>query len=303
MTLWLYHPAYIPARERLIDYLRTKKYRFRRLQKVVFLCGGAGRPARGHLRDYFEKRLPDVRFFYAERVWEHIASRPGLGALKMEAELAELADLVIIVVESPGTFAELGAFSLSDPLRKKLLPLVDKIYEGEESFLSTGPLRWIDSDSAFAPTIFVPLGRVLEAVEEIDDRIARIDKPKPARVSDLALSPKHLLFFICDLVAVIYPATSEMVKQYLGSIAPSILSSPIDISTLLGLGVAMNLLQSQSVTVGGVEDIFYAPATTNALERPFHHRRLLDLPTQRADHVSVLLTIPAAVEILAQFRS
>ncbi len=31
----------------------------------------------------------------------------------MESDLANLADMLVIIVESPGTFAELGAFSLN----------------------------------------------------------------------------------------------------------------------------------------------------------------------------------------------
>ena len=62
----------------------------------------------------------------------------------MEAKLAGLSDIVIIIVESPGTLAELGAFSLSDPLRKKLLPLLDKKYRTGQSFvavLHAGPTK------------------------------------------------------------------------------------------------------------------------------------------------------------------
>lgn len=294
MTAWLHHPAYAGARDRLIAYLRSDRYRFRRLEPVIFLCGGAHSAARDTLRDYLRKTFPFMRMFYAERVWEHIASRSDRGALKMEADLAELADLLIIIVESPGTFAELGAFSLSDPLREKLLPIVAEAYQGEESFIATGPLRWIDAESKFKPTIYAPLLRILEIADEIDERISRIPKSRPAKVSDLAESPKHLLFFLCDLVSVIYPATIEMIEHYVGSVAPSILSSDIDVPTLIGLGVAMDLLVRRTMNIAGDDIAFYIPAGTATIERPYHHKKLLDLPTQRASHVSVLLTVPEA---------
>jgi len=56
------------------------------------------------------------------------------------------------------------------------------------------------------------------------------------------------LFFICDLVSVIYPATRQMVLDYLDEISPSIAASEISVPTLLGLAVAMNLLRPVSVT-------------------------------------------------------
>ena len=150
MPAWLEHPRYVPVREALISYLHSDRYRFRRLAPVVFLCGAAGSASRDALRNYLSRHAPNLGVFNAERVWEHIAARTDCGALKMESDLAALADLVVIIVESPGTFAELGAFSLSDPLRKKVLPIVDRKYQNEPSFLSTGPLKWIDRESNFA---------------------------------------------------------------------------------------------------------------------------------------------------------
>ena len=150
MAPWLNHPRYVPTRERLIGYLQSDRYRFRRLDPVILLCGGADSSRRATLRDYLRRHNPKLSLFYAERVWEHIASRATRGALKMEEDLAHLADLLIIIVESPGTFAELGAFSLSESLRLKLLPIVDTAYRHEQSFIATGPLRWIDAESTIS---------------------------------------------------------------------------------------------------------------------------------------------------------
>jgi hypothetical protein len=269
---------------------------------VVFLCGAAGSHSRDTVRDYLRKHSPELGVFYAERVWEHIARHIDRGALKMEEDLALLADLVVIIVESPGTFAELGAFSLSDPLRKKLLPIVDERWRDQQSFISTGPLRWIDRESEFTPTIYVSLSRILQAIDEIEERIRRIPQSTSVKISDLATSPKHLLFFLCDLIAVVHPATIEMVEYYLGRIAPSILSIGINVPTLVGLGVAMNLLRADAVTAGDQTQLFFSPAVPHAVERPFHHSRLLNLPSQRATHVSVLLDVPQAKAVMDYLR-
>ncbi|MGB6482690.1 MAG: retron St85 family effector protein [Candidatus Acidiferrales bacterium] len=300
MGTWLKHPGYIPAREALIGYLQSARYRFRRLSPVLFLCGGAGSPARDTLRDYLKKHVSHVSLFYAERVWDQIASRIERGALKMESDLADLADLVIIIVESPGTCAELGAFSLSDALRKKLLPIVDQKYNGESSFIATGPLRWIDTESRFAPTIYVAFSQILEGVAEIEDRIARIPKIRAVKVADLAASPKHLLFFLCDLIAIIHPATIETIEYYLGRIAPSILSSEISVPTLVGLAAAMELLSAKTLNTRDRSETHYSPALPDATDHPFHHTRLLNLSSQRAAHVSVLLKVPEAKAVLDQ---
>jgi len=216
MASWLRHPRYIPIRDGLIHHLQRTRYRFRRLDPVVFLCGGKDSQSRDAVRDYLGRHGPRLDLFYAERVWDQIAALNQRDALQMEGDLAQLADLVIIIVESAGTLTELGAFALSDELRKKLLPVVDSRYRGDSSFVLNGPLRWIGNESNFKPTIFVPLSRILESAAEIEDRIGRIPKTRSLKISDLAASPKHLLFFICDLVSVIYPASLETIAYYVG---------------------------------------------------------------------------------------
>lgn len=303
VATWLENPKYTRTRDRLIEYLRSDKYRFRRLEPVLFLCGGAGSARRDALRDYLHKQKPWISTFYAEKVWELLASQANLSALEMERDLAALADLVLVIVESPGTYAELGAFSLSDELRKKLLPIVDIQFKESSSFISTGPLRWIDDESQFAPTVYVSLPRILQAIDEIEERIARIDRTGAVRLTDLASSPKHLLFFLCDLIAVIHPATTRMIEYYLERIAPSVLGSSIKVPTLLGLAVAMDLLHAKPVIVGGQQEIFFWPTKTTAVARPFHHRSSLDLPSQRAAHAAVLLTVPQARSVLRELRN
>lgn len=296
--MWLEHPRYIPARDRLISYLRSSSYHFRKLDPVLFLCGAAVSEPRDSLRKYLLRRVSGINVFYAERVWEQIASSGGRSALEMESDLAMLADMLVIIVESPGTFAELGAFSLSKELRKKILPIVDRKYRHENSFISTGPLRWIDTDSTFRPTVYVSLDRILEGVEEIENRIALIPRAQGVKITNLASSTKHLLFFLCDLVSLISPTTAAEVNFYLEGIEPSILSSGISVPTLLGLGVAMNLLRAKSVAVWEKPETFYSPVGPNAVGHPYHHPRLLDMESLRASHISVLLTLPEARTVL-----
>jgi hypothetical protein len=296
-TDWFEHPKYVRTRERLIESLTSEHYRFRRSEPVVFLCGGEKSVPRDELASYLKKYCPTVRLFYAEAVWDLIAGRLKLGALKMESELAALADLVIIIVESPGTFAELGAFSNSDDLRPKLLPIIDIDYAPpQRSFLALGPVRWIEAESRFAPPIYVELDGILAAVGEIQERINRIPRAT-AHVKSLAESSKHLLLFICDLIAVIHPATFSIVESY----CTRILTDPPageEIATLMALAKALELLRVD--VVNGVE--YFSPASTDATTKPFHHVRLVGLSTLRAEHLSALLVIPVARAVMEELR-
>jgi hypothetical protein len=302
--LWLEHPRYIRTRDDLIARIRSERYRFRRHGLSIFLCGGAGSSRRHRLREYLLKHVNGLLgVFYAERVWEHIAAHGDqMTALEMEAELAKLADVVIVIVESPGTFAELGAFSLSNELRAKILPIVDRKYKGEESFILTGPIRWIDRDSDFRPTIFAPFDTILDCVGEVEARIKRAPKPKSMKVANLSTSRKHLLFFLCDIVAVTYPVTIGMLEYYIQQIVAPKFDQKIEIATLVGLAESMDLLRSSALKFEGTSYRLYAPASSSALASPYHHRMMNDLPTQRANHLSALLMIPDAQQALAAFN-
>jgi hypothetical protein len=298
MASWLKHPRYVRIREGLVQHLRPPKYRFRRLNPVVFLCGADGSKGRDALRDYLHKYTPSLNVFYAERVWEIIANLGELDALQMEEDLAKLADLVIVIVESPGTFTELGAFSLSPSLRRKMLAIVDEKYQGDSSFISNGPIKWIDSESLFKPTIYTNLDKILLAADQAQERIQRIEKPRSTKLEDPATSPKHLLFFICDLVSVIYPATISMISGYLAEISPSVVTNGINVPTLVGLAVAMDLLRPVDVTDAHGTSTYYVPTESVDASHPFHHSRLLYLENQRAAYASVMLTIPEAKAVM-----
>jgi hypothetical protein len=86
MASWLGHPRYLPVRDALINHLRRSRYRFRKLDPVVFLCGGAGSKGRDAIRDYLARHIPDLDVFYAERVWEEIARLGERDALQMEED-------------------------------------------------------------------------------------------------------------------------------------------------------------------------------------------------------------------------
>jgi len=301
--LWFDHPKYVRTRDDLIARIQSSRYRFRRHGLSIFLCGGAGSKARDRLRAYLDNHIDGLLgVFYAERVWEHIvAAESKLSALEMEAELANLADIVVLIVESPGTFAELGAFSLSNELRTKLLPIVDQRYKGQESFILTGPIRWIDRDSNFRPTIYTPLSSILECVDEIEERLKRIPRSRSTKVSDLASSRKHLLFFLCDLVAVTYPVTIPVLQHYVSQIVAPDATEQIEVATLVGLAEAMGLLHRRQVTIRGIAYNFYGPTSSAALVSPYHHRMMNDLQTQRAIHIATLLSFPEAKHALAAF--
>ena len=303
MRSWVEQAKLRSARDRIISSLSPEHYRFRQISPVVFVCGGQNSAPRDTLRDYLKKRKPDLQIFYAERVWELISANPGVGALKMESDLAALSDLIVIIVESPGTFAELGAFSHVETLRRKLLAIVDRQYRGAHSFINTGPLQWIDAESDFRPTIWTRLNRILECADELELRIASIPKPKSEKISDLARSRKHLLFFVCDLVGVLAPTTIDALQFFMSKIAPSVTTTESEMTLLVGLAEAMGLIRKDGIIVDGKVVTFFSPANSEALQHPYHRIRWVSLAELRTEFLSGLQSIPAAVAVLREVSS
>jgi len=57
--------------------------------------------------------------------------------------VADLADITVLFVESPGSIAELGAFAASDSLRPKTLAVVNSFYDQRRTFIIDGPIQKI----------------------------------------------------------------------------------------------------------------------------------------------------------------
>jgi hypothetical protein len=211
----------------------------------------------------------------------------------MEADLARLADMVIIVAESSGTFAELGAFSLSDNLRKKILAFVDRKYEHTtDSFLATGPLRWIGEESVFAPPIFAPLDSVLDGAAAFEERLSRIPK-KAAQLESLSSSPVHQMLFICDLIAIIGPTTTDIVDNFMSKIIPQP-SEELGTATLTGLAAGLGMIAHKQIAG---TTYFYAK-NDDALMKPFHHPYKNNLASLRSDFLSGVSRIVEFQEIV-----
>lgn len=294
---WLHHPRYCGLRDNLIREFKARTHRFERLNKIVFLCGKQGPGPRDALDQYLRRTAGgEVSAFYADYVWARIA-REDTNALEMENRLASISDMVVIVVESPGTFAELGAFSQSEDLRKKLLPILDGQYRGCGSFLETGPLRWIEKESAFAPAIYTDLQAILTCGDELEDRLRRIPRRHSEETSDLAKSPKHLLFLLCDLVTMIGPVTADHVEHYVFGALDS--TPSVTTKELLELAAALRLIATRSVRNGAV---FYLPLADPEQIVQFRKSQVLDIAFERAKFLSVLQLIPEWQALLQELE-
>jgi len=117
----------------------------------IFLCGGSN-SEETKLRRELGKEITQISSKYAYFVYypedmfiELILGHQKENLLSLENLLAESVHCVTILVQSPGTFTELGAFTNYRKLQNKLLIIIDPKYKHSRSFISRGPVRYLQT--------------------------------------------------------------------------------------------------------------------------------------------------------------
>lgn len=115
-------------------------------QVTVFLCGADIKDlstGRSKMASVFAEK-PRYKILYPEDLFDDLLAGQGQHSLlELEDILASSVDALIIFPESPGSFAELGAFSNNKILSRKLIAISQKKYKGNKSFINYGPYRLI----------------------------------------------------------------------------------------------------------------------------------------------------------------
>lgn len=253
--MWINHPKYKNARKDFIENFSASELNqlSYSLPKILFICGGEEKSCsnRGTLENYIKRHHKEYLTFRAELAWEVISNSKNsknVNALALEEWLADFSDIVIILVESYGTVAELGAFSLSNGLRKKLLPILDKRFERDLSFINTGPVMWVNNDSKFNPAIYTDFSTILTCIPEINERLARKSRStfsEENSYGNYRYSPKVLLFFLLYVIASLGPIPSKEIVTLTAEIIGFKEKNRVKdtISFMLSLGIALGLFK------------------------------------------------------------
>lgn len=208
------------------------------VDKFVFLCG-ANRDAqtvsarREAIIEFSKVHLPDTLFFIAEEVFRFLQKeKHDVNILDIENLISKFADHVLIILESPSAFAELGAFS-HKALREKLLIINDSKFRGQQSFINLGPIRAVKEKAGPGSVIHYEMGEngvfELDTIGDTFEQLYEIlNKPIKARAEAVSLDTccpekditKTSVMFIHDLVYFLGPISNkeliEVLKQIFG---------------------------------------------------------------------------------------
>jgi hypothetical protein len=129
--------------------------RVRRPDHVIFFCGGRMAPnatdrSAYSLRDYVCRIRNGAvnigtRFVLAETAQALYRDTSYRDLISFEEDIARIASVVLVISESAGSLAELGAFASEPIIRESLRIVINEAHEAEESFVRFGPIKRIQN--------------------------------------------------------------------------------------------------------------------------------------------------------------
>lgn len=212
-------------------YLNNNATKFITYPKFVFVCGKKfssseeyNKSNRGIIDKYLKTKSKDVFIVLSEKLWED-SFDSDIDLLTFEEFLAEVSDAIILFVESPGSFCELGAFAYADKLfSDKLIIVIDEKYKGNKSFIITGPTAKAKKDGA--EVIFAPLfgtgllssadlrNVVDQKLHEFASKSATINKRTPNQ-SDGKLLVNTFIIELLELIRILQPISrKDLIEIY-----------------------------------------------------------------------------------------
>lgn len=144
---------FVDRAEEFLAKVDLAKSKLRRSRSNMFLCGGRldGDPNKfGSVRDALLKTLPikerldDTWIILAEKARDALVESNFENLLDMEECVSAIVDAVVLIVESPGSICELGSFTKTDEIRKKLVAILSNEHYNTPSFITLGPKRYIE---------------------------------------------------------------------------------------------------------------------------------------------------------------
>ncbi len=222
-----------------------KKLKENRL--TVFLIG-AGKDKRDSVREKIRLELISSKYrtwfdvYYPEDIFEGLMKgKIGFNLLELENLLANSVHSIVIILESPGSIAELGAFAAHSKLKDKLIVVVKNKYRRKKSFITQGLIKYItrETDSRiiyhnFEDGDFINLSRsIRRAVREIS---------KKTIIDEEITSPILAQYFLLAAIYLAEPVKKEHLFLMVNSLIKKIPEKEVVTKDEVIISSALSLL-------------------------------------------------------------
>lgn len=220
-------------RDKLFEKMAIEGVRVKPFDGFIFLCGGLVDASAEHppsLRDAIYReaaKLPDIinRIRLAEEFKDWAEDGHYQDLLTFEEHIAELSNVIVLALESPGSLAELGMFSAMESFRSKLIVFIATSHYEQSSFIKLGPVKFLETSHNNPCEVFPWMTTGARSVVDADwlsrssgDVIeALVDRLSPVKTEVQFSQEKwlHVTLLICDFILVMSALTVTEIVGYL----------------------------------------------------------------------------------------
>lgn len=196
---------------------------------IVLLCGGKVKikerandpdPPIASFRHAITKSNASYEFFRPEEITDWQSDGIYKNLMDFEEDLSGVCSLVVIILESAGAIAELGAFSQLPDLSKRLIVIRSNEHAGPSSFINLGILRYIsEAHESSVKTYPWVIGQaesitsevVEDVISDIKDELSSLKKTEVIRIEQNS----HVMVVICELIRLFVALKETEICTYL----------------------------------------------------------------------------------------
>lgn len=238
---------------------------------TIFLCG-ADINQKDKIRHQIAQALKWEFWFdiiYPEDIFDELLySSKTKDLLSLEGLLADSVDAIVIIPESPGSFAELGAFANDEKLRKKLICVIDKKYQKDKSFINQGPLKLVKKENSFG-LVFIDPKEVSIEVEKLVAALKKMKKVNAKRGDKLSLL--QIENFLLPSIYLLEPVSKITLINLVAAATEDEINSFQTTTTALTILIKKKLIQLSNedykLTTLGLEKFFAFQKTKTRIKR------------------------------------
>lgn len=247
---------------------------------IVLLCGGCV-PIKDHpsdptpplrsLRHAITQKTPtSFEIFRPEEITSWQSDGVFKNLMNFEKNLAHICSLVVIILESPGSLTELGAFSQLPDLTKKIIAIKSTKFSNDPSFINLGILRHLkESDPESVKTypwdtnnpVLITQDIISDVVVDIQEALNKLTKSATFNLTD----GSHIVVLICEIIELFCALKESEILDYLLTVGVTIRKE--ELKRILFL-----LLEFKLIKLNG-----YSDATFYIRCNEKHHRLRLAL--------------------------
>lgn len=142
----------IDPREKFLTGLNFDAIEIREFPKIAFFCGGNPRAipdgssnyflsVRSYIAQAMTAKYSNIFCQHAEHIKDWNSYNIYSDLIDFESDIAVLCKTIVLFLESPGSTAELGSFSVLSEINNKILVFVNSKHASSSSYIQHGPLK------------------------------------------------------------------------------------------------------------------------------------------------------------------